>query len=65
MLMVYSVQEVETLRTATPAERIRMLETARGELVAKKLGLERKVEELQRRKGGMSREEAGAGRERR
>lgn len=58
-------QRAETIRKATPAERISMLESARGELVAKKLGLERKMEELQRRKGGMSREEAGAGRERR
>ncbi|MCJ1247175.1 hypothetical protein MMC30_004389 [Trapelia coarctata] len=45
-------KEVEAVKKATPAERIAMLETARGELVAKKLGLERKIEELQRRRGG-------------
>ena len=33
--------------------------------MAKKMGLERKIEELERRRGGMSREDAGLGQERR
>ncbi|MCJ1291952.1 hypothetical protein MMC34_003502 [Xylographa carneopallida] len=58
-------QEVVAIREATTAERIAMLESTRGQLIAKKIGLERKIEELERRRGGMSRKEAGRGSERR
>ncbi|MCJ1400906.1 hypothetical protein MMC11_004117 [Xylographa trunciseda] len=58
-------KEVVAVREATADERIAMLESARGELVAKKIGLERKIQELARRRSGMSREEAGRGSERR
>jgi len=51
-------------REATPAERIAQLEEQRGALVAKKLGLERKILELEARAGGATREESKAGRER-
>ena len=58
-------QEVVAIRQSTAAERIAMLESARVELVAKKVALERKILELERRRSGMSREEAGMGSERR
>ncbi|MCJ1363755.1 hypothetical protein MMC16_002864 [Acarospora aff. strigata] len=50
---------------ATPAEMIVQLEEAREALVAKRIGLERKITELKARQGGMSREEAAMGKERR
>ncbi|MCJ1314882.1 hypothetical protein MMC15_000196 [Xylographa vitiligo] len=58
-------QEVVAVRESTPAERIAMLESTRGQLIAKKIGLERKIQELEKRRSGMSREEAGRGSERR
>ncbi|MCJ1393345.1 hypothetical protein MMC18_006218 [Xylographa bjoerkii] len=58
-------KEVVAIKESTAAERIAMLESARGELIAKKIGLERKIQELERRRSGMSREEAGRGSERR
>ncbi|MCJ1434166.1 hypothetical protein MMC27_003533 [Xylographa pallens] len=58
-------KEVVAIRESTAAERIAMLESARGQLIAKKIGLERKIQELERRRDGMSREEAGRGSERR
>ncbi|MCJ1283176.1 hypothetical protein MMC26_002503 [Xylographa opegraphella] len=58
-------KEVVAIQESTTAERIAMLESARGRLMAKKIGLERKIQELERRQAGMSREEAGRGSERR
>lgn len=47
------------------AEKIALLDEQRGALVAKRIGLERKLAELDARAGGMTREESKAGRERR
>jgi len=52
------------LAEATPAEKIKVLEEHRGGLVAKRNGVERKIEEIRRRTAGMSREESMQGRER-
>jgi len=52
------------VREATPAEKIAVLEEHRGGLVAKRNGIERKIEEIRKRAAGMSREESMQGRER-
>jgi hypothetical protein len=52
-------------REATPAEKIAQLEGQRGGLVAKRLGLERKIKELEMRAQGATREESMQGQERR
>jgi hypothetical protein len=57
-------QVVKKRREATPAEKIAQLEEQRGALVAKRLGLERKIRELEMRANGATREESMAGRER-
>jgi len=56
---------VEKRREATPAEKITQLEEQRGGLIAKRIGLEKKIQELEMRAQGASREESMAGRERR
>lgn len=57
-------QKVEKAREATPAEKIARLEETRGALVAKRLGLEKKIRELEMRANGATREESLAGQER-
>jgi hypothetical protein len=57
-------QVVKKRREATPAEKIAQLEEQRSALVAKRLGLERKIRELEMRANGATREESMAGRER-
>ncbi|KAI9732041.1 MAG: hypothetical protein M1818_007636 [Claussenomyces sp. TS43310] len=52
-------------REATVDEKMAQLEERRGGLVAKRLGIERKIEELEARKNGATREESKVGRERR
>jgi len=60
------IQEVKARREATPAEQIAQLEEMRGPLVAKRIGLERKIQGLEARKNGRSGQEAASlGRERR
>ena len=59
------LQGIQARCEATPAEMIVQLEEAREALVAKRIGLERKITELKARQGGMSREEAAMGKERR
>ncbi|MCJ1231075.1 hypothetical protein MMC12_007750 [Toensbergia leucococca] len=49
----------------SPTQKLFQLEQARGALVAKRIGLERKIMELEARQGGASSAEASAGRERR
>ncbi|KAG9242720.1 hypothetical protein BJ878DRAFT_543985 [Calycina marina] len=58
-------QEIQKLREATPVEKIAQLEEARGVLLAKRGGLERKIREVELRRQGKSREESMAGMERR
>lgn len=58
-------QKVEKQREATPAEKIAQLEEQRGGLVAKRLGLERKIRKLEMRAQGATREESMQGQERR
>ncbi|KAL2069066.1 hypothetical protein VTL71DRAFT_15404 [Oculimacula yallundae] len=58
-------KRVEKAREATPAEKIAQLEEQRGALVAKRLGLERKIKELEMRASGATREESMQGQERR
>jgi len=53
------------LREETPAEKIAQLEETRGGLIAKRIGLERKIQELEMRQNGATREESMAGKERR
>jgi hypothetical protein len=52
-------------REATVEEQIAQLEMHRNSLVAKKLGLEKKLSEIEARRNGATREGASAGRERR
>jgi len=59
------LQEIKARREATPAEKISALEESRGALIARRLGLERKIAVLEARQGGMSRSEAAVGKERR
>ncbi|KAN0119772.1 hypothetical protein V8E51_001980 [Hyaloscypha variabilis] len=58
-------QIAEKRREATPAEKIAQLEEQRGGLIAKRLGLEKKIKELEMRAQGATREESMQGRERR
>jgi len=58
-------QLAEKRREATPAEKIALLEERRGGLVAKRLGLEKKIKELEMRAQGATREESMQGQERR
>ncbi len=62
--MLTSGQKVEKRREATPAEKIAMLESARGALVAKRLGIEKKIKELDMRATGGTWEESKQGQER-
>lgn len=52
---------VTTVREATPAEQLAMLETTRLSLVEKRIGLERKIEELVRRRTGAEPEAGSQG----
>jgi hypothetical protein len=58
------LQAVEKRRENTPTELIQQLETQRGSLVAKRLGLEKKLHELEMRNQGATREESKKGLER-
>ncbi|SLM33323.1 hypothetical protein LPUS_01788 [Lasallia pustulata] len=58
-------REIKARREATPMAKIAQLEEARSGLVAKRLGLERKIAELEARQAGMTKSEAATGRERR
>jgi hypothetical protein len=58
-------QVIQKTREATTAEKIAQLEERRGGLVAKRMGLEKKILELEARKQGATREESKVGRERR
>jgi len=58
------LQAVEKRRENTPTELIQQLETQRGALVAKRLGLEKKLHELEMRNQGATREESKKGLER-
>jgi len=58
-------QLAEKRREATPAEKIAQLEEQRGGLIAKRLGLEKKIKELEMRANGATREESMQGQERR
>jgi hypothetical protein len=59
------VQEIQRRREATPTEKIAQLEESRGALIAKRLGLEKKIHELEMRAQGATREESMVGQERR
>ncbi|KUJ23622.1 uncharacterized protein LY89DRAFT_680343 [Mollisia scopiformis] len=58
-------EKVKKQREATPAEKIAVLEEQRGALVAKRLGLEKKIQQLEMRAAGATREESMQGQERR
>lgn len=57
-------QAVEKRRETTPAELIAQLETQRGGLVAKRIGLEKKIQQVEMRNQGATREESKQGMER-
>jgi hypothetical protein len=57
-------QVIKQRREATSAEKIAALELQKGTLIAKKLGLEKKIQELEMRKAGATREESMQGQER-
>ena len=57
-------QVVQKQHEATPAEKIARLEEQRGALVAKRMGLERKIKELEMRASGATRAESMVGQER-
>lgn len=59
------VQVVEKRREATPAEQIAILESNRSALIAKRIGLEKKLKEIEIRAQGATREESLRGQERR
>lgn len=65
MILMQDWQKQEKQREATPAEKIAQLEEQRGGLIAKRLGLERKIKELEMRANGATREESMQGQERR
>lgn len=54
------IQEIKSRREATPAEKIAQLEEMRGALVAKRIGLERKIQGLGARKDGRGGKEAAS-----
>ncbi|KAE8448763.1 hypothetical protein EG329_008979 [Mollisiaceae sp. DMI_Dod_QoI] len=58
-------EKVKKRREATPAEKIVVLEEQRGALIAKRLGLEKKIQQLEMRATGATREESMRGQERR
>jgi len=58
------LQKVRKIREATPTEKIKVMEEKKGELLAKRFGLEKKIRELEMRAQGATREESMAGRER-
>jgi hypothetical protein len=53
------------IRESASADRIAMLEGARGHLVAKRLEIERKIQELEQRRSGVKPGAGGPGREER
>ncbi|KAB8294745.1 hypothetical protein EYC80_006707 [Monilinia laxa] len=57
-------QQVRKVREATLAERIAHLEEQRGVLVGKKMGLQKKIEEVDMRRNGATVEESTRGMER-
>jgi len=57
--------KVKKQREATPAERVAVLEEQRGALIAKRLGLEKKIQQIEMRAAGATREESMQGQERR
>jgi hypothetical protein len=58
------IKAIEKRREASPAALIAQLEIQRGGLVAKRLGLEKKLNELEKRNQGATREESKEGMER-
>jgi hypothetical protein len=62
--VLIDTQKVKKQREATHAEKIAQLEETRGGLVAKRLGLEKKIRELEMRADGATREESMQGQER-
>jgi hypothetical protein len=58
------LQKRKQVQEATPAAKIATLEEKRGEMVAKRMGLEKKLKELEMRAQGATREESMAGQER-
>lgn len=54
----------EQRREATTEEKLEILDEKRAQLMTKKMGLERKLAEVEARKRGMSREESTKGLER-
>ena len=58
-------QVKQQTREATAEEKLAMLDEKRSQLMSKKMGLERKLAELEARKAGATREESQEGRERR
>lgn len=59
-----SRQVAKKVQEATPEEKIAQLEEIRATYVTKQMGIQRKIDELERRKSGMTREESIQGRER-
>ncbi|RDL41033.1 Uncharacterized protein BP5553_01012 [Venustampulla echinocandica] len=57
-------QVAQKRRETPPEEKIAILEEQRGELVAKRMALERKLNQLDMRLNGATREESMAGQER-
>ncbi|KAH6668191.1 hypothetical protein B0J14DRAFT_566740 [Halenospora varia] len=55
----------EQILEASPAQKIAQLEERRGELIAKRLGLEKKIRQVEMRANGATREQSMVGRERR
>jgi hypothetical protein len=58
-------QAKQKIREATPEEKIAHLEEIRAGLVSKSKEIERKIEEIEKRQQGATREESMVGRERR
>jgi hypothetical protein len=57
-------QATQKVRELTPEEKIAQLEEIRETFVTKQMGIQRKIDELERRRSGMTREESMQGRER-
>lgn len=55
---------MQKVREATPEEKIAQLEEIRATLVSKEMMIQRKIDEVERRRQGMTREESIIGQER-
>jgi len=64
-VLTHHPQVAQKIREATPEEKVAQLEEIRATLVTKQRAIQRKIDEVERRRQGMTREESMMGQERR